>query len=367
VELTRAAVLDAPGTPLVVTELELGAVRTGEVRVRYAASGVCHSDLHVLDGEWSSPFPIVLGHEGAGVIEEIGDGVTTVAVGDHVITSWWYPCGSCPQCAGGKSWVCTGNRAGAGTLPDGTTRLRRGVEDVHQYLSIGTFAERAVVPARATVPVPNDLPFDVACLIGCGVATGVGAVVNTARVEPGAAVAIVGCGGVGLSVVMGAVLAGAHPVIAIDLEDAKLERALDLGATHAVRGDGPVRREVVAISPGGVDYAFEAIGLKQTAELLPRLTRAGGACVLVGMTPEGVSVGVDGLLFAAQGLRLLGSSYGSCVAAVDFPRLARLHLAGRLPIERLVTHRIPLEDVTEALDAMRRRERARSVILYPPP
>ncbi len=359
--------LDAPQQPLVIEELELAAPGAGEVRIRYRTSGVCHSDLHVVDGEWSSPRPIVLGHEGAGVVEEIGAGVGHVVPGDHVVTSWWYPCGTCRQCARGQSWVCTGNRAAAGTLHDGTTRLTRDGGDVHQYLALGTFGEQGVVPASAVVPVPRDLPFDVACLIGCGVATGVGAVTNTARVEPGAAVAVVGCGGVGLSVVMGAALAGADPIIAIDLEDDKLDRARDLGATHAVRGDGSVRREVVAISPGGVDYAFEAIGLQQTAELLPKLTRAGGACVLVGMTAEGVRVGVDGVLFAAQGLRLLGSSYGSCIAAVDFPRLARLHLAGRLPVDRLVTHRIALDEVNDALAAMRRRERARSVICYPPP
>jgi S-(hydroxymethyl)glutathione dehydrogenase/alcohol dehydrogenase len=363
----RAALLESAQQPLRIVELAVEPPRAGEVRIRYRSSGVCHSDLHVVDGEWAAPLPIVLGHEGAAVVEELGPGVSGVAVGDYVITSWWYPCGTCLQCARGRPWVCTGNHAAASTLHDGTTRLTGEQGAVHQYLALGTFGEEAVVPAAAVVPVPAELPADVACLIGCGVATGVGAVINTARVEPGAAVAVVGCGGVGLSVIMGAALAGADPLIAIDLEDSKLEHARDLGATHLVRGDGPVRREVVGISPGGVDYAFEAIGLKQTAELLPRLTRAGGTCVLVGMTPEGVQVGVDGVLFAAQGLTLLGSSYGSSIAAVDFPRLARLHLAGKLPIDRLVTHRIGLDEVNDALDAMRRRERARSVILYPPP
>ena len=361
---TLAAVLTAPQTRLVLEQLVIDPPVAGEVLVHYGASGVCHSDLHVVDGEWSSSLPIVLGHEGAGVIEEVGEGVSHVAVGDHVVASWWYPCGACRQCARGETWVCTGNRSTANTLHDGSTRLRRGDEGVFQYLSLGTFASRAVVPASAVVRVPATIPFDVACLIGCGVTTGVGAVVNTAAVEPGAAVAIVGCGGVGLSVIMGAVMAGADPIVAIDLSDAKLDQARDVGATHCIRADRPVRRELVAIVPGGVDYAFEAIGLKQTQELLPRLTRAGGTCVLVGMTPEDTPIAVDGLLFVSQGLSLLGSTYGSAVAAIEFPRLANLYLEGRLPIDRLITHRIELGEVNDAFDAMRRRERGRSVIVY---
>jgi S-(hydroxymethyl)glutathione dehydrogenase/alcohol dehydrogenase len=250
-------------------------------------------------------------------------------------------------------------------LADGSLRLTRpdGTE-VHQYLSLGTFAEKAVVPAAAVVKVPDSIPFDVASLIGCGVSTGVGAVLNTAGVEAGASVCILGCGGVGLSLVMGAVLAGADPIVAVDLADARLAQARELGATHAVRAAGNVRREVVTIVPGGVDYAFEAIGLRETIELMPRLTTSGGACVMVGMTPDDVAVSVNGMLFPATGQRLLGSSYGSSVAARDFPRYAELYLEGRLPIDRLITHRIALDEVGDALAAMRRRERARSVIVY---
>jgi S-(hydroxymethyl)glutathione dehydrogenase/alcohol dehydrogenase len=365
VTTVRAAVLETPQTPLRIETLELDDPRPGEVLVRYGASGVCHSDLHVVDGEWRTPCPVVLGHEGAGTIEAVGDGVTHVAAGDHVVVSWWYPCGSCRQCRRGESFICTGNTAAAGTQADGTSRLRRADQSaVGQYLAVSTFAERAVVPGAAAVPIPAAVPWEVACLIGCGVATGVGAVVNTARVEPGASVAVVGCGGVGLSVIMGAVLAGADPVIAIDLEDRKLEHARALGATHCVRAEGAVRREVMAIVAGGVDYAFEAIGLKPTVELLPRLARVGGTCVMVGMTPDATPVSVDGALFPATGQRLLGSCYGSAVAAVDFPRLAQLYLAGKLPIDRLVSHRIALDEVDDALAGMRRRERARSVILY---
>ena len=360
----RAAVLHGPNQDLQITELELAPPGPGEVLVRYGASGVCHSDLHVVDGEWSASYPLVLGHEGAGVIEAVGPGVAHVVEGDHVVLSWWYPCGACLQCRRGEQWVCSGNRAADNTLHDGTMRLQSAEGPVGQYLSIGTFAERAVVPASAAVVIPPELPFDVACLIGCGVATGVGAVINTAQVEPGSSVAVIGCGGVGLSVILGAALAGAFPIIAIDREEAKLEMALEAGATHVIQPSGSVRRAVRAIVPDFVDYTFEAIGLKETVELMPRLTRRGGTMVMVGMTPEKTEVAVDGLVFPSSGMRLLGSSYGSSVPAVDFPLLARLNLAGKLPIERMVTHRIALDEVNDALAAMRRRERARSVVVY---
>jgi S-(hydroxymethyl)glutathione dehydrogenase/alcohol dehydrogenase len=362
--LIRAAVLDGPNQDLRIAEVELAPPGPHEVLVRYGASGVCHSDLHVVDGEWSAPFPIVLGHEGAGVVEAVGAGVEHVAAGDHVVLSWWYPCGTCRQCRHGEHWVCSGNHADESVLHDGTTRLSNADGAVHQYLSIGTFGEQAVVPASAVVPIPPEVPFEVACLIGCGVATGVGAVINTAGVEPGASVAVIGCGGVGLSVIMGAALAGADPIIAIDREQAKLDLALEAGATHGVQPSGSVRRAVRAIVPDFVDYAFEAIGLKETVEVMPRITRRGGTMVMVGMTPEDTKVSFDGLLLPSSGQSVIGSSYGSCVPAVDFPRLAQLHLAGRLPIDRLVTHRIALDEVNDALAAMRRRERARSVIVY---
>ena len=360
----RAAVLHGPNQALEITDLELAPPGPGEVLVRYGASGVCHSDLHVVDGEWSASYPLVLGHEGAGVIEALGEGVTNVAAGDHVVLSWWYPCGTCLQCRRGEQWVCSGNRATDNTLHDGTTRLSSADGPVGQYLSIGTFATHAVVPASAAVVIPPELPFDVACLIGCGVATGVGAVVNTAQVRPGSSVAVIGCGGVGLAVILGAALAGAirssrstarRPSSSWPARPARRTRSSRRAAS---------RRAVRAIVPDFVDYTFEAIGLKETIELMPRLTRRGGTMVMVGMTPEKTEIAVDGLVFPSSGMKLLGSSYGSSVPAVDFPLLARLNLAGKLPIERMVTHRITLDEVDDALGAMRRRERARSVIIY---
>ena len=320
----RAAVLNGPQQPLEITDLELAPPSAGEVLVRYGASGVCHSDLHVVDGEWSASFPLVLGHEGAGVVEALGEGVTQRRPS---ATTWCCRGGiraarAC-SAAAASSGCARGNRATDNTLHDGTMRLSSADGPVGQYLSIGTFATHAVVPASAAVVIPPELPFDVACLIGCGVATGVGAVINTAGVEPGSSVAVIGCGGVGLSVIMGAALAGAYPIIAIDREEAKLELAREAGATHVIQPAGSVRRAVRAIVPDFVDYAFEAIGLKDTVELMPRITRRGGTMVMVGMTPEKTEVAVDGLVFPSSGMKLLGSSYGSSVPAVDFPLLAR--------------------------------------------
>jgi S-(hydroxymethyl)glutathione dehydrogenase / alcohol dehydrogenase len=361
----RAAVLRAAHTPLAIETLELADPGPGEVRVRYGASGVCHSDLHCIDGEWTVPLPLVLGHEGAGTVEAVGSGVSGLAPGDTAVLSWRYACGHCRACLRGRSWVCSETRMGDCTLDDGTLRFRDDEgTDVYQYLSVGTFAEAAVVPASAVVPIPASVPFEVACLIGCSVTTGVGAVVNTAQVEPGASVVVIGCGGVGLSVVMGAALAGAHPIIAIDVEDAKLEQARDLGATHAVRGDGDVAAGVAAIVPGGVDYAFEAIGLQRTVELMPDLLCLGGVAVMVGMTAEDVRVSFSGFGLPEFGHSVLGSNYGSSVAAIDFPRIAALYEAGKLPIDRLITRRAALDEVNEAFDDMRARRGGRAVVLY---
>ena len=361
----RAAVMRAPHQPLAIEHLELADPGPGEVRVRYRASGVCHSDLHCLDGEWTVPTPLVLGHEGAGRVEAVGPGVQGLAPGQTAVLSWRYACGRCRACMRGRSWACRNTRMGDCTLDDGGLRFRDGSgADVYQYLSVGTFAEAAVVPHTAVVPVPEELPADVASLIGCSVTTGVGAVINTAGVEPGASVCVVGCGGVGLSAVMGAVLAGAHPIVAVDLEDAKLDQARDVGATHAVRASDDVARRVRRIVRGGADYAFEAIGLAATVELLPELLCLGGVGVLVGMTPEDVKVRFSGYGLVEYGHSVLGSNYGSSVPAVDFPRLAALHLAGRLPIDRLITSRIGLDAVNGAFDDMRARRGGRAVVVY---
>jgi S-(hydroxymethyl)glutathione dehydrogenase/alcohol dehydrogenase len=357
----RAAVFDGPGS-VSVEELELERPHAHEVLVRMGASGVCHSDLHVVDGEWPRPAPVVMGHEGAGVVEAVGEGVRGVAVGDHVVLSWFYACRRCSHCLAGRAWACSGTMAGKCVMDDGTTRFRRtgSGEDVYTYLAVGSMAERSVVPETAAIPIPREVPMDVAALIGCAVTTGVGAVVNTARVEAGSSVVVIGCGGVGLSVVMGAALAGAHPIVAVDLSDEKRALAVEVGATDAV---GTVE-DAAARMPGGFDYAFEAIGLVPTVEAVPGLVRPGGVGVLVGLAAYGERASFEVYSFVDGGKTLVGSIYGGAVPALDFPRIARLYLAGKLPLDRLVSHRIGLEDVDEAFAAMRRRERARSVVVF---
>jgi S-(hydroxymethyl)glutathione dehydrogenase / alcohol dehydrogenase len=361
----QAAVFTGTRRPLELETLEIEEPRAGEVRVRMLASGVCHSDLHVIEGEWPEDPPIVLGHEGFGEVEAVGDGVASPAVGDRVVLSWYAPCGGCDRCLEGRPWICQRSSSDDHLMRDGTARLRRsGGEAVRSYLAVGSFGERAVVSAAAAVPVPRELPADVGALIGCGVTTGVGAVVNTARVEPGASAVVIGCGGVGLSVVLGLALAGADPIVAVDLHDEKLDMARDVGATHAVRAGDGADAQVAAIIPGGSDHVFEAIGLVSTIEWGLSIMPKGGTMTLVGMTPSGDLVRIDPLDFSASGKTLLGCTYGSSRPGSDFPRLARLHLAGRLPIDRMITGRIGLDGLNDAFDQMRRGEGARSVIVY---
>jgi S-(hydroxymethyl)glutathione dehydrogenase/alcohol dehydrogenase len=361
----RAAVFTGPRRPLELEELEIAEPRAGEVGVRMLASGVCHSDLHVIEGEWPEDPPVVLGHEGFAEVESVGKGVDTLAVGDRCVLSWYAPCGACPRCLEGRPWICQRSSSDDGLMSDGTARLSRpGGERVRSYLSVGSFGERAVVSAAAAVPVPAELPADVGALIGCGVTTGVGAVVNTARVVPGSSAVVIGCGGVGLSVVLGLALAGADPIVAVDLHDAKLDMARDVGATHAVRGGEGATAEVAAIIPGGADHVFEAIGLVSTIEWGLSIMPKGGTLTLVGMTPTGDHVRIDPLDFSASGKTLLGCTYGSSRPGSDFVRLARLHLAGRLPIDRMITGHVGLDGVNDAFDQMRRAEGARTVIVY---
>ena len=363
----KAGVIDAPGTPVRVEELTLDEPRAGEVRVRMLASGVCHSDLHVRDGEWERPGPIVLGHEGAGVVEAVGPGVERPRPGQLVALTWYAPCLHCAACQAGRQWACSDSPSVRHRMSDGTTRLHRADgSDVLAYLSIGTFAEAQVVPATAAIPMPDGISPEAAALIGCCVSTGVGAVVKTAGVPAGASVVVFGLGGVGLSVVMGAQLAGAARIVAVDRVKAKLDRARELGATDAVLAGEPAET-LAAIrdaTDGGPDYAFEAIGLKVTIEQAIEVLPPGGTAVLVGLTPFGTRASFDVFPFVDGSRRILGSNYGFAVAAIDFPRYAQLHLAGRLPIDRLIDRRIALDGIEDAFDRMRRGEGLRSVVMF---
>jgi S-(hydroxymethyl)glutathione dehydrogenase/alcohol dehydrogenase len=363
----RAAVIERAGERARIEELTLDEPHDGEVRVRMLASGVCHSDLHVRDGDWDRPGPIVLGHEGAGIVDAVGSGVKQPRVGDLVALTWYAPCLTCPECTAGRQWLCTGSPSLHHRMADGTTRLHRlGGSDVLAYLSIGTFAESQVVPATAAISMPDGMSPEAAALIGCCVSTGVGAALKTAALQQGANVAVFGLGGVGLSIVMGAVLAGAARIVAVDRVEAKLALAAEIGATDTVlASEHQATAEAIReATDGGPDVAFEAIGLQETIELAIEVVPPGGTAVLVGLTPFGVRASFDVFPFVDGSRRILGSNYGYAVAADDFPAYARWHLEGRLPIDRLIERRIGLDELEGAFDRMRRGEGLRSVVVF---
>lgn len=343
--------------------ITLTAPGIGQVRVSIRATGVCHSDLHIVTGDWPAEQPLVLGHEAAGVVEEIGPNVTTVKPGDHVVLSWFAPCMRCSNCAAGRGWLCTGTTALANTLPDGSTPFTDSEDqEVWPYLGLGTFTPHVVVPETAAVKVDDDLPFAVGALLGCSVTTGVGAVLNTAQVPAGTSAAVIGCGGVGLSVVMGLKLAGAYPIIAVDFSAEKRAKAKELGATHVVNPADTDLTDYVRDLLGGVDYAFEAIGNEKVIETLPGLLAPGGAAVLVGMTRMGARSSIDPYDLADQGKSILGCNYGSSVAKVDIPRLAKLHLAGHLPLDQLIDSVRPLSEAPLALEELAAGTGLRSIL-----
>ncbi len=359
----RAAVLYEFGQPLVIEELELDPPRTGEVLVRMAASGVCHSDLHVVQGIHPTELPVVLGHEGAGIVEEVGPGVSGLAPGDHVLLTWLPYCGRCAQCVRGRPNLCENVGWYDATMEDGTCRFHRDGLRIHHY-NTSSFAERSVVPARTAIRVDPDLPLTELALMGCAVMTGVGAVLNTARVRPGDTVAVVGCGGVGLNVVQGARIAGATVIVAVDVVDAKLDLARELGATHTVDASaGDPVQAVRELAPGGVDHAFEALGRPETIEVALALTARGGQALLIGMAPPDARVSLDALTLTLEERCVRGSWYGSCVPLRDFPLLVELYRDGRLRLDPLIAE-CALEDVNDAFRRMEAGETARSVIVY---
>jgi len=368
VTATRGAVLRTLGRPVAIESLEAAEPRAGEVRVRILASGVCHSDLHVRDGDWPRPTPVVMGHEGAGVVDAVGPGVGTLRVGQPVALSWLVPCGACRWCLTGRPWACPVSPSFRHRLPDGTTALTTlAGEPVLSYCGIGTMAAMTVVPEAAAIPLPDGVDPAVAALIGCCVSTGVGAVLKTAEVPAGATVAVIGLGGVGLSCVMGAVLADAARIVAIDRVAAKLEVAREVGATDGILATDDPAATIAALhdlTDGGPDVVFEAIGRAATVELAIEGLPVGGTAVLVGMTPVEARASFAVYPFVDGSRRILGSNYGFAVPAVDFPRYAELHLAGRLPIERLVDRRIGLDDVEGAFDRLRAGDGLRQVVVF---
>ncbi len=363
----RAAIATGAGSPLTIDELELAPPRANEVLVDLRASGVCRSDLNVIDGVARAPFPTVLGHEGAGVVAAVGPGVSRVGVGDHVALSWVPYCGRCDECLRELTHLCSAAwpAMGAGKLMDDTGRLSRAGDEVFHYSFLSTFATATVVPEACCVPIARDVPFDVAALVGCAVTTGIGAVWWTAAVRPSERVAVFGCGGVGLSAIIGAVAAGAGPIVAVDVSDAKLADALELGATHAVRAAGSaeeVAEEVQRASGGGVDYAFEVTGRAEVTRAAFLSTRTRGATVLIGIAHEGADVAFPALPFFRMERRVLGCEYGSARPDRDFARILDQHRRGRLPLDRLISHRLPLDGVNDAFNLMRAGESRRAIL-----
>ncbi|KQY29314.1 alcohol dehydrogenase [Caulobacter sp. Root1455] len=363
----KAAVLREVGKPLQIEEVSIGKPGPREVLIRTKAAGVCHSDLHFVEGSYPHPLPAVLGHESAGIVEAVGSEVRTVKVGDHVITCLNPYCGHCEVCLTGHMNLCISpeTRRAKGEEPrlfredlsgSGDTRMA-------QFLNLSSFAEMMLVHEHACVAIRRDMPFDRAALIGCSVMTGVGAVIHTSGVRPGETVAVIGCGGVGLSTINGAVMAGAGRIIAIDRIPGKLELAKAFGATDVIQASDDTVKQVIELTGGGVHHSFEAIGLKVTAEQAFKMLRRGGTANIIGMIPVGTMIELHGPDFLGE-RKIQGSYMGSNRFPVDMPRLVDAYMAGKLKLDELISRRIKLEDVNSAFDELKRGELARSVIVF---
>ena len=353
-ENMKAIVFVAVGKEPQLVDIDLAPPGPGEVKVKIAGAGVCGSDLHIQRGEWELPLPLVMGHEGSGMVIEIGVGVTGLEIGDHVVLSWVSPCGTCRFCMRGREAQCAlfaGLVAPNGVLHDGSSRLSRNSETLYHYLGVSSYAEYAVVPATGAIKVRKDAPLDLIAIVGCAVATGVGAVKNTTKVPAGSTVAVIGCGGVGLSVVQGARLAGASRIIAIDINSSKVELALQLGATDAISisPDDDSAAKLCELIPEGVDFAFDAIGHTSTTEAVVRMLALGGAAVIVGLPRVGAKAYFEPLALAEADQKILGSNYGSIRPAEDIPWLVDQYMEGNLKFEEMVSARRPLSEAVQAL------------------
>jgi S-(hydroxymethyl)glutathione dehydrogenase/alcohol dehydrogenase len=358
----KAAVLREVNRPMDVEDIQVSKPRPHEVLVRTSAAGVCHSDLHFYNGTYPFNLPVVLGHESAGIVEQVGSDVTYVKPGDHVITCLSVFCGQCEYCLGGRMSLC--QEPVVRRARDDEPRLSKGGTLIQQFAQLSSFAEQMLVHEHAIVKIRPDMPLDRAALIGCGVMTGMGAVMRTAKVEPGATVAVIGCGGIGLSCINGAAIAGAGRIIAVDMVPSKLELARKFGATDVVNAkEKNVVGEVIEMTGGGVQYSFEAIGLKATAEQAFQMLRRGGTATVIGMIPPGTMVEVHGPDFLWE-KKLQGSMMGSNRFRVDMPRFVDFYLAGKLHLDDMISRRIKLADVNAGLKALETGEVARSVIMF---
>jgi S-(hydroxymethyl)glutathione dehydrogenase / alcohol dehydrogenase len=357
----KAAVLHEVNQPLVIEEIDTRKPAAHEVLVRTAAAGLCHSDLHFIEGLYPHPLPVVLGHESAGIVEQVGSEVTYVKRGDHVVTCLSVFCGTCENCTTGRPAICTNTDV---KLPPGVSRrLEWGrPEQLHTFANLSSFAEQMLVHENAVVKIRADMPLDRAALIGCGVITGFGAATNTAKVAPGETVAVIGCGGVGMAAINGAYVAGAVRVIAVDTNPVKLQLATKLGATDLVNpSDGDPVERILEMTKGGVHHAIECLGLKLTAEQAFRMLAFGGTATLVGMVPFGEKIELHGADFLRE-RKIQGSSMGSNRFRVDMPRLIELYMQGRLHLDDWISDRIRLDEINDGFRAMKAGKVVRSII-----
>ncbi len=371
----KAAVLNQMGVkppyaasmPLSVEEVELDPPGQGEVLVKIAAAGLCHSDLSVINGDRPRPTPMVLGHEAAGIVEELGAGVDDLKKGDHVVMVFMPSCGHCLPCAEGRPALCEpgGGANVAGTLLSGARRLKRGATPLYHHMGVSAFAQYATVSRRSLIKIETDLPLDEAALFGCAVLTGVGAVLNTARVTPGSTVAVIGLGGVGLASVLGAILAGARRIVAIDLAEDKLKLAKNLGVTETFNAASPdCAEQVRAATEGGVEFAFELAGSVKAMELAYKITRRGGTTVTAGLPPPTHTFPVPQVNLVGEERTIKGSYIGTSVPLRDIPRYIALYKQGRLPINRLLSGRLKLEDINSGFDRLAEGKAIRQVVVF---
>src|SRR5437016_11257022 len=371
----RAAVLNVIGVkapyaeskPLTIEEVELEGPGHGEVLVRIGAAGLCHSDLSVINGDRPRPMPMALGHEAAGVVEQNGEGVTDLQRGDHVVLVFVPSCGHCLPCAEGRPALCEPGAAanGAGTLLSGARRLHRNGGDVHHHLGVSAFAEYATVSRRSLIKIDRELPFDEAALFGCAVLTGVGAVINTARVSAGSSVSVIGLGGVGLSSLLGAVAVGARRVVAVDLSDDKLGLARELGATDTFNANSPDAIESIrSATNGGGEFAFEMAGSVRAMDFAYKITRRGGTTVTAGLPPPDHSFALPQVNLVAEERTVKGSYIGTCVPTRDLPRYIELYRRGKLPVDRLMSDHLKLDEINLGFDRLHDGKAVRQVVVF---
>ena len=367
---SRAAVAFAPNQPLKIVEVDVEPPKAGEVLVRIVASGVCHTDAYTLSGEDSEGvFPCILGHEGGGIVEAVGEGVTSVAVGDHVIPLYTAECRQCKFCKSGKTNLCSSVRAtqGKGLMPDGTTRFSYQGQPIYHYMGCSTFSEYTVLPEVSVAKIPQEAPLEKVCLLGCGVTTGIGAVLNTAKVEEGATVAIFGLGGIGLAAIIGASMAKASRIIAIDINPAKFEIAKQLGATDCINPkdyDKPIQEVIVELTDGGVDYSFECVGNVQLMRAALECAHKGwGESVIIGVAGAGQEISTRPFQLVT-GRVWRGSAFGGVRGRTELPSYVAKAQSGEIPLDTFITHNLPLDEINTAFDLMHEGKSIRTVIHF---